>query len=326
MGPNKTTRCLRLLRALHARGSLTTVEAARVLGVDREAALRDLVTVAEVVPELVRRGEGRDRQWWLAPRDGPLFTFGERLALHFGRQLMSFLAGTLLPEWLDELREKLEPESARGADTKVERLAARFHYVTEPFRSYEAHDRTIEALMKALLENREVAIDYAGGRGYERFQPYTIVVYRRALYLLGHPVGGEEYATLAVDRVRSLTLSERTFRLPKDYEPGAASKDYLGIWRNPPPERVVLRFPASKRGLLEARTWHPSAVIREAPDGRVELELHAGGKELVNLALEWGRACEVIEPPWLRAEVVAELRGALERYSLPNPERPHEPP
>lgn len=292
---------------------MTTAEAARLLEVDRETARRDLAAVRAAVPEVAPEGKGRDRRWRLRGVDRVATTFGEQLALHFGRELMSFLAGTLLPGWLDELTEKLAPASWR-ADAAAERLARRFHYVTEPYRPYEAHDATIDTLLRALLGDREVEVEYREGRVYPRFQPYTVVVYRRALYVLGHAPGTAGLVTLAVDRIVAVRLTERRFRLPADYAPARELRDAFGIRREPPPARVVLRFPAEKRRYVEARRWHPSAVVRSAPDGRVELELYAGGEELVNLALEWGAACEVIEPAWLRAKVIAELEGALGGY------------
>jgi predicted DNA-binding transcriptional regulator YafY len=311
---SKTDRCLRLLRALDARGALTTAEAARLLGVDRETALRDLSTVREAVPEVAREGEGRDRRWRLRGQERASVTFGQQLALHFGRELMRFMEGTVVPGWLDELGDKLATVSWRS-ERGAARLARRFHFVSEPYRPYDAHDGTIDTLMRALLHDREVEITYREGRAYARFQPYTVVVYRRALYLLGRVPGTPGLLTLAVDRIVSARLGERAFRLPSSYTPADALGQAFGIRRDPPAERVVLRFPAAKRRYVEARRWHASAVVRDAADGRVELEMHAGGEELVNLALEWGAACEVVEPAWLRAKVIAELEGALRVYA-----------
>lgn len=324
----KVHRCLQLLRALQARGALTTAEAARLLGVDREAARRDLAAVAGAVPDLRVEGEGRGRRWRLGRPAGLAVGFGEQLALHFGRQLMSFLAGTLLPDWLDELTEKIGSGVSDDAGARADKLARRFLYVTEPYRPYEAHDDTIDALFRALLDDREAEIAYAEGRAYPRFQPYTLVVYRRALYLIGHVPGVPGLHTLAVDRIRAVRVTERTFRLPADYAPAAVLRDFVGIRRHPPPEPVRLRFPGEKRRYVEARRWHPSAVVRDGPDGTVELELHAGGEELVNLALEWGAACEVIEPAWLRAKVIAEMEAALRGYGrgpLSDPSEPVRP-
>lgn len=277
-------------------------------------ARRDLAALADAMPDLKSEGSGRTRRWRLGRRERLAVSFGERLSLHFGRQLMSFLAGTLLPEWLDELTDKLGDAAARGADEQAAHLARRLLYVTEPYRRYEAHDATVDALMKALLADREVTVAYAEGRELPRFRPYTLVVYRRALYLVGSNVGSTDLVTLAVDRIRGVTLSERTFRLPPGYRPDAALQDRYGIRRGRAAELVVLRFPEEKRRYLEARHWHPGATITTAPDGRVELRMFAGGQELVNLALEWGAACEVVEPAWLREEVVRELRAALVWY------------
>lgn len=308
----KLVRCLQLYRALARRGAITTSEAALELGVDREVALRDIDALRQVVPEIAVVGDGRKRRYTMGP---PVrVSFGEQVALQFGMQVLEFLGGTHLQEWLDGLRDKFSPGAVPGSKAQADRLAARILYVSEPFRPYAAHDETVDGLFKALGEDREVSFTYADGKEYARFQPFTLIVYRRALYVLGHSVGRTSTLTLAVDRIRELAICEQTFRYPTGFSAAAELKDYFGMVREPAPERVVLRFPARKRGLIEARVWHASQVVQDAPDGRVELVMFAGGRELVNFALEWGAACEVVEPKWLRDEVMRELRGALLQY------------
>lgn len=314
MDPNdKIGRCVRLALVLVRRRRLTTREAGAILSVDAEKARRDLDSLLHAGIGLRVDGEGRGRRYVLDGTPDLAVTFGERIALHFGRQLMEFLDGTLLPEWLEELSHKLDPVAATDAEAQSARLARRLLYVSEPYRRYSAHDDVIDTLFKALLENRELRVTH-GRHVWGRFQPYTLAVYRRALYVVGHRPSQSGTVTLAVDRVDRVELTETTFRIPPDYRPERHRIDYFGIWRDPPPERVVLRFPADKRRLVVARSWHPTAKVHDLPDGRVELEMHAGGRELVSLALEWGAACEVVEPQWLRREVVAELRSALGQY------------
>lgn len=107
---------------------------------------------------------------------------------------------------------------------------------------------------------------------------------------------------------------DRCFRLPEGYDPDEILAGRFGIWADPPAQPVRLRFTADRADLVRARTWHPTARFEEVEDGRLDLVMLAGGRELVRAALEWGPKCEVIEPAWLRAEVVAELRAAVEIY------------
>ncbi len=282
--------------------------------------MRDLKLLAEAHPAIKRDEAGRASCYRLPRGEGPRVTFGERVALHVGQQVMSFLEGTLLPGWLGELAEKLDDFDVPGASATASRLVPRLTFVSEPSRSYGARDEVIATLFKALLEDRVVTVDYARD-GTLELHPYALAIYRRALYLLAWNPSDHRKQTLAVDRMATCVLGTGTFRRREEHDPARDVDGYFGIWREPAPERVVLRFHPDKRALLEARHWHGTARLEPAADGRVDLVMHAGGRELVSFALEWGKACEVIEPAWLRDEVQAELRGALAGYVAAGQER-----
>lgn len=89
----------------------------------------------------------------------------------------------------------------------------------------------------------------------------------------------------------------------------------FGMVRAGEPERVVLRFAPRVAVFVRSRTWHPSQILRELPDGRLELEMTTAGRELLRMVLEWGPMCEVIAPASLRAEVIQSLQQAADLYS-----------
>jgi predicted DNA-binding transcriptional regulator YafY len=67
---------------------------------------------------------------------------------------------------------------------------------------------------------------------------------------------------------------------------------------------------------VEEHTWHESQLLTRRSGGRVELQMDVGGSaELRTWILSFGSGAEVLEPAALRREVVAELRGALARYT-----------
>jgi mRNA interferase MazF len=66
---------------------------------------------------------------------------------------------------------------------------------------------------------------------------------------------------------------------------------------------------------VRARHFHGSQRFEEGPDGSVDLVMTTGGRELENLALEYGWTVEVIEPPWLRAKVAEHHRRAAAYYT-----------
>lgn len=206
-------------------------------------------------------------------------------------------------------------------EAKVARISQKLYYQSEPFRKYAAQDELLNLLLTALFAEHELSISYAPGeeeaQEIPHFQPLTLVVYRRALYLLGFEVVEGEAPRerlLAVDRILKVERGLE-FSYPMEHTPAAVLGARFGIWKEEQVDQVIIRFSADRAHLVRSRQWHPSQVIQDLPDGRVELRMVTGGRELVRFALEWGPKAEVVHPPELRDAVAAELRAALELYS-----------
>ena len=317
----KLHRCLRLWEALLRRREMATRDAAAELGVDAQTAMRDLKSLIDAGVPLVPVGKGADHRYRLEDeyrRALVNVTTYEALALSFGRQFMGFLGGTELAGWLDGLTEKLLP--ALGPEPSVHQRdwSRSFYYLSEPYRRYDAHDETLNEILSALLQHRELRVEHdpENPKVYERLQPLTLVVYRRALYLLADEPGSPRHRCLAVDRMVTARRLPARFEPPADYDPRPYLERAFGIYATGEPEEVVLRFLPWVARLVRARQWHPTQSLHDLPDGRVELRMTTCGRELVRLALEFGETVEVVAPDSLRHAVIAELKGALAHYGL----------
>ena len=319
----KLTRCLRLIEALARHGPLGNQDIRRVLAVERRTAQRDVRSLEESGVPIVRTGVGSGRLYALAEgyrRSRLRLGLGDALALELGRQLLGFLGGTDLSRWMSDLSKGLGPALSPETADRLERVRGRLLYLSEPYRRYEAHDDVINELLSALLAERELSLDYRstrGARAYRRFQPLGLVVYRRALYLLGRrpdarPAG--RVWRLAVDRIRSAARTRAGFAYPRDFDLAQEVEGCFGIFQEGEPQQVVLRFAPRAAHLVRSRTWHSTQRLSDGPDGGVLLTMHTCGRELVRLVLEFGETVEVLAPPWLRDAVVGELRGALRLY------------
>lgn len=318
----KPIRCIRLLRAFQNRGELATRDVMRLLDCDRQTARRDVTTLEEAGIPLRVEGEGQHRRYVLAEtfrRRGATFGLGDAFALHFGRQLLGFLEGTALTEWLDHLHDEIEPALRPDAAEVEQRLEQRLVYLSEPWRPYEDHEDVLDTVITALLRDRELSIEYAG-RSVKTFapaRPLALVVYRRALYLLTGVEGYDRPLRLALDRMVGAEVLDSRFTYPRDFEPREELQRVFGITdMGREASRVRLRFDVAVARLVRSRRWHPTQEIIELADGGVELRMHTSGRELVRLALEFGDKVEVLEPDWLREAVIEELRGALAHYGI----------
>lgn len=79
--------------------------------------------------------------------------------------------------------------------------------------------------------------------------------------------------------------------------------------------KVVVRFSASVRRMVERFAIHPTQETILLPDGRAEVRFVAGGgADIVQWVLGWGDSIEVVGPPRLREAVRRKLAAALLAY------------
>ncbi len=312
--PKRSEAIVVLLLELMRRGRLSTAEASALLGREdtqgRRSTRRLLQRLCAIGPIRVM-GEQRDRVYVLDPLDGvERVTDMDRIALRIGRDAVSFLEGTLLAEGL------AKAASARGAGRPLPDLDRKFRHLSEPEPHYERWQDVIDEIVDGLARARSLDLAYearSGERHYPAFQPLTLCIYRRALYLLGRVPGRARTYRLRVDRIARATVGE-AFDYPDDWDPDAELAPWFGMVARGEVEPVILRFAPEVAGLVRARRWHPTARLHDLPDGGVQLQMETGGDELVRFVLEWGETCEVLAPAWLRERVVAALSAALARY------------
>lgn len=316
------TRALRLIDAFQTRGHLATREVQSILNLDRQKARRTIKRLQASGLPISPSGQGNSTEWILDAgfRQNRLrLGFGDMLALELGQQLLGFLEGTDIGTWHHELRERVLPALGIRDRARLSSLSQKVYYHTEPYRRFAAQDETINVLVTALFSDQELSLRYGDDEPstIARFQPLTLVIYRRALYLLGLEVNeeGPQERLLAVDRIQEAQRGE-PFLYPEDHHPDAVLGARFGIWKEEQIEPVLLRFSADRAHLVRSRHWHASQKIVDLPDGRVELQMLTGGRELVRFCLEWGPKVEVVQPPWLRKAVIDELTAALQQYQL----------
>ncbi|MCB9674832.1 MAG: WYL domain-containing protein [Alphaproteobacteria bacterium] len=317
---NKLRRCVRLMNALQSRSRITNRDVREILDCDEQTARRDIQSLIDAGVPLEPHGTGPETHYSISAQwrhAGLLFSMGDAMALHFGRQLLDFLEGTTIPDWLDELRDKLGVRADPKTIEKEHRLARKLVYLSEPYRPYAAHDETLNMLLTAVVDERELTAEYRarGGTAREfRLWPISLVIYRRALYILARDIEADRMLRLAVDRFESATVGD-PFTWSDCPDPRELVRDSYGIVDlGDPSGEVRLRFQPEVVDLVRARHWHPTERFEDGPDGTVDLVMDTHGPELARMALEWGDRVEVIEPEGLRRRVREELAGALARY------------
>lgn len=185
-------------------------------------------------------------------------------------------------------------------------------------KDYAPHKATLLGLVEAILRRRRCIVRYRSPASPEpkvyAYDAYRLLSVGGSLYCIGQVPPHDNIATLAVERICSLMLTEEEFEVDPAFDAERYCRESFGvIWEEP--QTVVVRFSAEQAPYVREREWHPTQQIRDLEDGRIELTFRAGGMyEITRWVLGWGDAAEVVSPQELRKSVGEIFERAIERY------------
>jgi predicted DNA-binding transcriptional regulator YafY len=304
-------------------------DVAERLGVNPRTALRYLQALLRADEPLYEETVGKRKVWRLMPtarRQAITLTTAQMVALFLSRRVFDFLAGTGFQEDLDDVFAKLEATLRRRDSAAVRNLDRKVFDVNEARHLYEGRLEDVNDIMTALLREERLRVTHegvSGGRKTFVLQPYTLLIYKKGLYLSGKSEGhGGEIRTFALDGFREVEwLRGDKFEYPADYQPSQITEGSFGLFRGKETARVRIRFDEKVARYVQRRMWHPTQRFKKLPDGGVEMAMEVRGTvEVVSWVLGFGGTAEVLEPASLRADVAADARRAAARYESSRPD------
>jgi predicted DNA-binding transcriptional regulator YafY len=112
----------------------------------------------------------------------------------------------------------------------------------------------------------------------------------------------------AVERIKSVALTDHPYQMPLHFDQEAFVQDALTVMRGPRIE-VVLEFDKATAAWAKDRVWHVSQRLERRPSGRLRMTLElADTRELVGWILSFGSGVTVIEPAKLRQTIIDEAK------------------
>lgn len=317
----QVVRILGLLKTLLEGGRPSVHELAARFKTRRETIYRDLRTFEAIGYPIMGDESGRLSRPRLAPDIRPtvppvLLTRREIAALVWAvkeagvRQPFRAALSTVLPK-LQAFAPGREGRLAMALDGTVGGWE-------RGVKDYAALEPAVLRLVEAIVNRRRCRLEYRSPWRERpktfRYDPYRLLSVHGGLYCVGRAEGGDTI-TLALDRIRSLELTDESFTVDPAFDPKRYEAEAFGVsWEKP--MTVVVRFRADQAPYVREREWHPTQKLRNLRDGRVELTFRAGGMfEITRWLLSWGDAAEVIRPAGLREAVAAVFGAAVALYS-----------
>ena len=315
-----------ILRELEASRRMTIDDLASRTGVTTRTIRRDLAALQEsgftLFDELI---DGK-RYWMLEAKafkrlDDTGFTLAELSALYFSRTLVECLAATPFRQDVasafDKLSTALTPAMRQFLDKLPLVIQAKG---TSPLSakagSGKAEREHIARLLDATLNHRRATMKYfslSSSREKEYvIEPYRVVFAQGALYLVAAVPEYGQSRTFALDRIKSLSVTEDRFEPVEPEEEAFAHS--LGVHQGVP-QRIEIEFEPRIARYIQERVWHASQEVLEQPDGRIRVTMNVSNDfALRSWILGFGPLARVIAPEELAAQIRDEIEETRRRY------------
>src|SRR5215203_5948489 len=210
-----------ILRELESARRLTIDEMAAKTGVTTRTIRRDLEALQFVGFPLYDEVYDGKKYWLLEQKafkrlDASGFTFAELSALYFSRTLVECLAAAPFQKDVSTAFAKLAAALTPGMKQFLDRLPLVIQAKADPGApNTAARAREIDQLLDATLQHRRVVMRYhsfSSDREKEYLiEPYRVVFAQGALYVVAAVPEYAQTRTFALDRIKSLSVTEDRF-------------------------------------------------------------------------------------------------------------------
>ena len=321
----QVTRLLKILGLISNRKQGMTVgELVRELEVTPRTIYRDFEALQEAGFPLFSTMEEGDSQAFWKFVDGyryqvPIpFSIPELMGLHFSRDLLKPLAGTVFADSVTSAMQKVRASLSAESLDFLERVESGFGAGLQGNVNYKKYTQVIALINQAILNSETLALNYHSHSSRKtttrKVNPYSLYFYQGHLYIIGFCHTAGEVRTFAVERVKMADKTGHCFQVPKDFSLEEYFKDSFGIFRQElTPVKVY--FDKKVAPFVLSKEWHPSQKVQKEADGGVVLEFNlAGTREVKTWALGFGDHAEILEPKTLRAELARDLKKMASFY------------
>lgn len=246
------------------------------------------------------------------------FSIPELMALYFGKDMLKTYRGTVFYDAIDSLLSKIEATLPTAYIDYLDRIRDRVDAGPAPRKDYSRFGPIITELNRAIVDEKKIRMIYFSmGRQQENqrtVHPYRLRHVEDTLYLIGYCDLRKGVRTFAVDRIKTVSLTDDGFQIPEGFDVPAFLRDSFGIYQGSP-VRVKIRFFESVAGYIRERIWHPSQHLSDQADGTLIFTATVAGiEEISHWVLRWGAGAQVLEPAALRQAIGRQAAAMASHY------------
>lgn len=301
--------------------SLSLADIQRLLSISARTASRYRRAINEYLtnrhgePLIAVTRKGGVERWRLnetTPLEGTPY---QLISLYVGAILMASLDQTVVRDGLLDIFTALEEAIPLAQRSLLKHYEKKFYATGFGRRCYEAADEQIDVILRGLLNQYKLAMQYRSQKGERQYvvRPYTLVLHRETLYLNAHVEEYGEVRTFRVDNILAAKLTKESFDYPSDYAPEALYEKSFGVFRAEGEQiTVVLEFPEYLYDYVAKRMWIANQEISPVQDGKFQMRAVVSNLfEIFHWVMGIGSDARVLAPPELKNMVRAEAEKIL---------------
>ena len=178
----------------------------------------------------------------------------------------------------------------------------------------------LTAVMEAMTEGNEIVIGYQKYTSSETdtytIRPYAVKEFAKRWYIIGYCLERKGMRVYGLDRIKSLDLTDRNFRMPKDFDVDSFFATSFGIYiPDGPGLTITFRTSHTEARFLRDLPIHKSQKEIASDNDSVTFSIFVSpNKALIMEFCKYGGGLEVLGPESVRNQVAAELAKAADMY------------
>lgn len=181
--------------------------------------------------------------------------------------------------------------------------------------------RHLTTVLEAMTENLEIVISYCKYTSSEAseytLRPYAVKEFAKRWYIIGHCVERDGLRVYGLDRILSMEVTSRKFRMPRRFDVDELFATSFGIYiPEGPGQTIRFRTSPTEARYLRDLPVHSSQNETASDEEHVTFEIFVcPNKALIMEFCKYGSRLEVLSPAPVREAVAAELRKAAGIYT-----------
>lgn len=313
---NRTDRLLAIMLELQRKGSRRAEDLAATFETSKRTIYRDIQALCESgVPVVSRAGVGYSlvEGYFLPP-----------VSFSADEATMLLLGGDFAAQNFDDQYRAAAASASRKIEAVLsEKLRGEVNYLRDSIAFVAPETLSsgesaafLPQLRRAIIERRTISFGYHtrysldgnDARTTREADPYAMLHYGYAWYLIGHCHLRGEIRNFRLDRMTGLRLQDKAFHRPPNFKLEKPVDDQRNL------KIVALFSPEAAPWVRESRSYYIDSM-EEVVDGLLVTMRARVENEVFQWLFGWGSQVRILEPESLRLRLMTEAGKILENYS-----------